>query len=177
MSMTVSLLKVMKRYSCKNIVFASSREVYGDNKFCKETDMLHPTSIRGKNKAQIEEFLRNYSEANPDFSAICLRYFNVSGLHPTLRLHDDAESPDLNSAETYEALEMSPPDLEKVTPRSSWEGNTLSKSLNRMSVLGVPRSIKSPLLDKLGGNSYSPNTPARLIEEIDLTAPKQDLMS
>jgi hypothetical protein len=34
-----------------NIVFASSVAVYGDNKYCKETDMLHPTSLTGKNKA------------------------------------------------------------------------------------------------------------------------------
>ena len=54
MGMTVSLLKVMKRFSCKNIVFASSSAVYGDNKNCKETDMRSPSSLAGKNKAQIE---------------------------------------------------------------------------------------------------------------------------
>jgi hypothetical protein len=101
----------------------------------------------------------------------------VTGLHPSLRLHPQAEGPDEKGVEAVKSLEIPAPELEHSTPRASWEGTTASGHLNRMSVLGVPKPhlTKSPGLDRLGAGN-SPAAP--YIESVDLTdKPGTDLMS
>lgn len=78
---TVSLLQVMEKYSCKNIIFSSSATVYGDNPLAKEGDPICPSNPYGQTKAMIEQILKDYAHAHKDFSAICLRYFNPIGAH------------------------------------------------------------------------------------------------
>ena len=77
---TLNLLAVMNDYNVKNIIFASSAAVYGDN--CnfniKEDFELKPSNIYGKTKMIIEKILDNY-EKTCDIKSVKLRYFNVIG--------------------------------------------------------------------------------------------------
>jgi UDP-glucose 4-epimerase len=44
---TVTLLQVMDKFGCKNIIFSSSATVYGDNPLAKEGDPINPTNPYG----------------------------------------------------------------------------------------------------------------------------------
>lgn len=44
---TVSLLQVMDKHGCKDIIFSSSATVYGDNPLAKEGDAIFPTNPYG----------------------------------------------------------------------------------------------------------------------------------
>ena len=77
----MSLIKVMMSFKCYDIVFSSTKAVYGDNKKCHEDHSIKPDSAYGKMKAQFEDFLKDCCDKNKKFSAICLRYFNVVGAH------------------------------------------------------------------------------------------------
>lgn len=44
---TVTLLQVMEKHLCKNIIFSSSATVYGDNPLAKEGDQVQPTNPYG----------------------------------------------------------------------------------------------------------------------------------
>ena len=82
---TIYLLEAMKEANCKNIVFSSSATVYGKPKTLpiKEDFPLHTTNPYGTTKKMIEEILKDFSKANPDFSITILRYFNPIGAHPS----------------------------------------------------------------------------------------------
>ncbi len=89
---TLTLLEVMEEYGCKNLVFSSSATVYGpDNPVPYVEDMpAHvATNPYGWTKVMIEQILRDYVTANPDFSAVLLRYFNPVGAHESGLLGDD----------------------------------------------------------------------------------------
>ena len=87
---TVSLLKVMAKHACNNIVFSSSATVYGDNPKAQETD---PTTGAinpyGQTKAMIEQILADVAHTNKSFSAIVLRYFNPIGAHKSGEIGED----------------------------------------------------------------------------------------
>ena len=80
---TLILLRAMKKYGCRRIVFSSSATVYGfDNTVPYREDM--PTSATnpyGYTKVFIEKILEGIAVAEPDFSAVLLRYFNPIGAH------------------------------------------------------------------------------------------------
>ena len=80
---TLVLLKVMKKYNCKKIVFSSSATVYGSPKTVpiKEDFPLSTTNPYGSTKLMIEQILRDVSIADKEFTAILLRYFNPIGAH------------------------------------------------------------------------------------------------
>lgn len=80
---TLVLLKVMKKYNCKKIVFSSSATVYGSPKTVpiKEDFPLSTTNPYGNTKLMIEQILRDVSIADKEFTAILLRYFNPIGAH------------------------------------------------------------------------------------------------
>lgn len=83
---TLSLLKVMRKYNCKKIVFSSSATVYGDPETHKYVETMGrgvPTSPYGKTKAMIEEILEDYYVADNEMAISILRYFNPIGAHPT----------------------------------------------------------------------------------------------
>ncbi len=80
---TVTLLQVMQEFQCKVFVFSSSATVYGCNNPVPYLEGM-PTSATnpyGYTKVMIEQILQDYAHANPDFSAIALRYFNPIGAH------------------------------------------------------------------------------------------------
>ncbi|EGG13291.1 hypothetical protein DFA_11052 [Cavenderia fasciculata] len=88
---TVTLLKVMAKHGCKNIVFSSSATVYGDAKTTpiKEDTPLSAVNPYGRTKLFIEEILRDLSASDPEWNCILLRYFNPVGAHPSGLIGED----------------------------------------------------------------------------------------
>ena len=80
---TLVLLKLMKKYGCKRIVFSSSATVYGNPKELpiKEDFPLSTTNPYGTTKLMIEQILKDVAFADKDFSVAILRYFNPIGAH------------------------------------------------------------------------------------------------
>ena len=81
---TLNLLKIMKKYNCKNIVFSSSATVYKANsdKLLKENDPCEPINPYGNTKLNIERILKDLYKSEPlQWRIIALRYFNPVGAH------------------------------------------------------------------------------------------------
>lgn len=79
---TIKLLKYMKEYGVKNIVFSSSCTVYGqpDKYPVNELTPLKPTcSPYGETKSMCEKILKDSSKEG--LNVISLRYFNPIGAH------------------------------------------------------------------------------------------------
>ncbi len=89
---SITLLKVMKKYNCKTIVFSSSATVYGVSNKDKidELSEIKPINSYGKTKYTIETILENlfYSE-NGSWRIANLRYFNPIGAHPSGIIGDE----------------------------------------------------------------------------------------
>ena len=86
------LLKLMKEFGVKNIVFSSSATVYGvpDHVPLKEEDKVgRCTNPYGQTKLDIEYMLKDYAKENPDSNIAILRYFNPIGAHPTGLIGED----------------------------------------------------------------------------------------
>ena len=86
------LLKMMKEFDVKNIVFSSSATVYGvpDHVPLKEDDKVGGcTNPYGQTKLDIEYMLKDYAKENPDSNIAILRYFNPIGAHPTGLIGED----------------------------------------------------------------------------------------
>lgn len=80
---TLVLLKLMKKYNCKKMVFSSSATVYGNPASLpiKEDFPLSTTNPYGSTKLMIERILQDVCIADADFSVAILRYFNPIGAH------------------------------------------------------------------------------------------------
>ena len=81
---TINLLKIMKKYDCKNIVFSSSASVYkpSSKKLLFESDTCEPVNPYGNTKLAIEKILLNLFDSDPlNWRIACLRYFNPVGSH------------------------------------------------------------------------------------------------
>ncbi len=78
---TVKILDMMKKYSVKRIIFASSSSVYGnlkEEKFSEDKENLSQISPYAKTKKMCEEIIKRYSDLY-GINAICLRFFTVYG--------------------------------------------------------------------------------------------------
>ena len=88
---TLMLIKAMRKYGCKKIVFSSSATVYGPvNKAPYTEDM--PTSATnpyGYTKVMIEQILRDVYVSDNDWSVSLLRYFNPIGAHKSGLIGED----------------------------------------------------------------------------------------
>ena len=80
---TLVLLKLMKKYNCKKLVFSSSATVYGNPKELpiKEEFPLSTTNPYGSTKLMIEQILQDMAIADKNFRVAILRYFNPIGAH------------------------------------------------------------------------------------------------
>lgn len=81
---TITLLKVMKKFNCKKIVFSSSATVYNEMDSCclDETSLVGNTSNPyGTSKYIIERILNDLYISDCSFKIIILRYFNPVGAH------------------------------------------------------------------------------------------------
>ncbi|MCI8549872.1 MAG: UDP-glucose 4-epimerase GalE [Lachnospiraceae bacterium] len=92
---TLTLLKVMKKYGCKRIVFSSSATVYGTPQSVPITEEMPVgqscTNPYGWTKVFIEQILKDAAHADPELSVILLRYFNPIGAHESGEI---GENPD-----------------------------------------------------------------------------------
>lgn len=88
---TIKLLEVMKEYNCKKMVFSSSATVYGMNNPIPyvEDFPTSATSPYGYTKVMIEQILIDICNADKDFGAMLLRYFNPIGAHESGLIGED----------------------------------------------------------------------------------------
>ena len=89
---TIRLLEAMKKTGVRRLIFSSSSTVYGTPKRLPlhESDPTgEATNPYGRTKLQIEEILSDLCRAAPDWSVICLRYFNPIGAHPSGLIGED----------------------------------------------------------------------------------------
>jgi UDP-glucose 4-epimerase len=83
---TLSLLEMIDRHNVCNLIFSSSATVYGIPEILPLTENMKVgqcTNPYGWTKLMIEQIIKDHAVANPDFSAVLLRYFNPVGAHPS----------------------------------------------------------------------------------------------
>lgn len=88
---TLILCDVMRNHGVKNIVFSSSATVYGNPATVpiKEDFPLSVTNPYGRTKLMLEEILRDFYVADPEWNVILLRYFNPIGAHKSGRIGEN----------------------------------------------------------------------------------------
>ena len=83
---TTTLIDVMRKHGCKNIIFSSSATVYGDPEMIPITEKCPKgrcTNPYGWTKWMIEEILTDMHTADKEWNVVLLRYFNPIGAHPS----------------------------------------------------------------------------------------------
>lgn len=86
------LLRLMKKYGVKNLVFSSSATVYGDPDslpLTEESPVKGATNPYGQTKVMIERIISDACAADKTLNAVLLRYFNPIGAHPSGLLGED----------------------------------------------------------------------------------------
>lgn len=81
---TLNLLRLMRKYGVKKLVFSSSATVYGMNNpvpFREDMPIGGTTNPYGTTKYFIEQILRDVAFADDSWSIALLRYFNPIGAH------------------------------------------------------------------------------------------------
>lgn len=83
---TLTLLDVMRKHNCKNIIFSSSATVYGSpveipiTENCPKGQCTNPY---GWTKSMLEQILTDLHTADATWNVVLLRYFNPIGAHPS----------------------------------------------------------------------------------------------
>ena len=98
LSSTLSLLSVMKKNKCFNLIFSSSATVYEpiSSRLLRENDELNPTTPYGKSKLCIEEILKDLYESDKNWRIANLRYFNPVGSHSSNLLLENSKGKSSN---------------------------------------------------------------------------------
>lgn len=80
---SITLIEAMQAAQVKKLIFSSSATVYGVPLYLPydEEHPLAPMNVYGRTKLQVEEILQDLSNSDPEWSIICLRYFNPIGAH------------------------------------------------------------------------------------------------
>lgn len=81
---TLNIIRMMKQYNVKKIVFSSSATVYGEPETVPITEDFKVggvTNPYGRTKLMIEEILSDIYKADSSFDIAILRYFNPIGAH------------------------------------------------------------------------------------------------
>ena len=81
---TLTLVDVMRKHNCKNIIFSSSATVYGDPAFVPITEECPKgtcTNPYGWTKSMLEQVLSDIYKADNEWNVVLLRYFNPIGAH------------------------------------------------------------------------------------------------
>ena len=84
LSGTLNLLRLMREYNVKKLVFSSSATVYGMNNpvpFREDMPIGGTTNPYGTTKYFIEQILQDLAFADPTWKIALLRYFNPVGAH------------------------------------------------------------------------------------------------
>ncbi|MFL0268704.1 UDP-glucose 4-epimerase GalE [Candidatus Clostridium radicumherbarum] len=87
---TLSLLRAMKDYGVKNIVFSSTAATYGEPESTPilESDRTFPTNPYGESKLTVEKILKWCDNAY-GIKYTALRYFNAAGAHESGKIGED----------------------------------------------------------------------------------------
>lgn len=87
---TLNLLKIMKKYGVKYIVFSSTAATYGEPKNIPifEGDLTFPTNPYGESKLTVEKLLK-WSDNAYGIKYAALRYFNAAGAHVSGLIGED----------------------------------------------------------------------------------------
>jgi UDP-glucose 4-epimerase len=82
---SIALLEEMLKAKVDTFVFSSSATVYGAPETPQFTEDLptNPINVYGQTKLMVEKIIGDIGRANPSFKAVCLRYFNPVGAHPS----------------------------------------------------------------------------------------------
>lgn len=81
---TLTLLDVMNKYGCKNMIFSSSATVYGEPAEIPITEQCPKgrcTNPYGWTKSMQKQILMDIQAADADWNVVILRYFNPVGAH------------------------------------------------------------------------------------------------
>ena len=81
---TLTLVDVMRKHNCKNIIFSSSATVYGDPAIIPITEEYPKgtcTNPYGWTKSMLEQILSDMQKADNEWNVVLLRYFNPIGAH------------------------------------------------------------------------------------------------
>ena len=91
---TLSLLKIMRKYYCKNIIFSSSATVYGDPEKVPITEDFPKgicTNPYGWTKSMMEQIITDLQKSDPEWKVVLLRYFNPIGAHESGKIGEDPQ--------------------------------------------------------------------------------------
>ncbi len=83
---TINLIRAMREYGCKRIVFSSSATVYGNPEkipLTEDCKIGGTTNPYGTTKLFIEQILKDLYESDNTWDIAILRYFNPVGAHET----------------------------------------------------------------------------------------------
>lgn len=86
---TLNIIRMMKEYNVKKLVFSSSATVYGDPEtvpITEESRVGGVTNPYGRTKFMLEEIFSDIQKADPEFDIALLRYFNPIGAHESGRI-------------------------------------------------------------------------------------------
>ncbi|WP_034455049.1 UDP-glucose 4-epimerase GalE [Buttiauxella noackiae] len=89
---TLVLLSEMLNAGVKSLIFSSSATVYGNPEkvpLSEDCQTGGTTNPYGTSKLMVEQILRDFSLAQPEFRITCLRYFNPVGAHQSGRIGED----------------------------------------------------------------------------------------
>ncbi|MGN0287617.1 MAG: UDP-glucose 4-epimerase GalE [Atopobiaceae bacterium] len=89
---TLTLVDVMRKHGCKDIIFSSSATVYGfpdKLPLTEESPKKPATNPYGWTKWMIEQILTDLHTADPEWNVVLLRYFNPIGAHPSGLMGED----------------------------------------------------------------------------------------
>ena len=85
-SSILTLLKIMKEFNCKKLVFSSSATVYGNPDvvpISEDTKTGGTTNPYGTSKLFVEKILKDLYDSDNTMDICILRYFNPIGAHPS----------------------------------------------------------------------------------------------
>ncbi len=88
---TTALLRTMHDHGVHQLVFSSSCSIYGDAGHgpLDEATPARPTSPYAASKWVCEQILADVCHRCPEYTVLCLRYFNPAGAHPSGLLGED----------------------------------------------------------------------------------------
>ncbi|MBR2932759.1 MAG: UDP-glucose 4-epimerase GalE [Clostridia bacterium] len=89
---TLTLVKVMRKFNCKNIVFSSSATVYGEPERLPLTEDCRTggtTNPYGTSKLFQERILQDLYDSDNTWTVTLLRYFNPIGAHESGLIGED----------------------------------------------------------------------------------------
>ena len=75
---TAIILSKLKTYKVDKIIYTSSASVYGDNDYCKESDILQPGSLPASLKVSNESLVSRFCKSN-NIDYTIARIFNMYG--------------------------------------------------------------------------------------------------